>query len=112
MPAKADLKEQDNVKNNKLEKLILLAQNFRIRLLFFDVAHFVHLPFLGYLYSLKRMFIRSAAGRRRFNVLGVLDAISHQLTTITNESYITAETVCQLLQLLVKKYIGEKFMSF
>jgi len=108
MPANADVKEQDNFKQNKLERLILLAQNFRIRLLFFDAAHFVHLPFLGYLYSLKRMFIRSAAGRRRFNVLGAVDAITHQLTTITNESYITAETVCQLLQLLAKQYVGEK----
>ena len=108
MPANADLTEQDNFKKNKLARLILLAQHCRIRLFFFDAAHFVHLPFLGYLYSLKRMFIRSAAGRRRFNVLGALDAITHQLTTITNESYITAETVCQLLQLLAKQYSGQK----
>ena len=108
IPGKADLQAQDNFKKNKLKRLILLAKNFRIRLLFVDASHFVHMPFLGYLYSLKRIFIRSAAGRKRFNVLGALDAVNQKLTTICNESYINAETVCQLLQLLAQQYVGEK----
>jgi transposase len=108
VPEKADLEAQDNFKKNKLNRLILLAKNFRIRLFFFDASHFVHSPFLGYLYGLKRIFIRSAAGRKRFNVLGALDAVTHNLTTVCNESYINAETVCQLLKLLAEQYVDEK----
>ncbi len=37
------------------------------------------------------------AGRQRFNVLGALDAIAHQLVTVTNDTYINAQSVCQLM---------------
>lgn len=57
-------------------------------------------PFLGYLWSLCRIFVPAPAGRHRFNVLGALDAISHQLVTVTNDTYINAHSVCQLLQKL------------
>lgn len=37
-------------------------------------------------------------GRQRFNVLGALNAITHELIAITNETYITSKEVCELLQ--------------
>ncbi len=57
-------------------------------------------PFLGYLWSFCRLFVQAPAGRQRLNVLGALDAISHQLVTVTNETYINALSVCQLMQKL------------
>ncbi len=57
-------------------------------------------PFLGYLWSFCRIFIQAPAGRQRFNVLGALDAISHQLITVTNDTYIKADSLCQLMQKL------------
>jgi len=57
-------------------------------------------PFLGYLWSFCRVFIHAPAGRQRFNVLGALDALSHQLVTVTNDTYINAQSVCQLMQKL------------
>ena len=57
-------------------------------------------PFLGYLWSFCRIFVQAPAGRQRFNVLGALDAISHQLVTVTNDTYINAHSVCQLMQKL------------
>lgn len=53
-------------------------------------------PFLGVLWSLSRLFLRAASGRQRFNVLGALDAVSHQLITFSNDGYINAEAVCAL----------------
>ena len=44
-----------------------------------------------------RLFIPTPAGRRRVNVLGALNAITHELITIINETYINSECVCQLL---------------
>jgi transposase len=65
---------------------------------FLDAAHFVLAPFLGLLWCFERIFVRAPAGRRRFNVLGALNAITHELVTVTNDTYINAESVCQLLR--------------
>jgi transposase len=67
---------------------------------FVDAAHFVLGAYLGWLWCFARVLVRAPSGRQRFNVLGALNAITHQLVTITNESYITASSVCDLLDKL------------
>jgi transposase len=52
------------------------------------------------------LFIKSPAGRKRFNVLGALNAVTLEIITITNESYINAEVVCQLLHKLKALKLG------
>lgn len=52
---------------------------------------------MGFLWCFARVFIQAPSGRQRFNVLGALDAISLQLITVTNDSYIKAHSVCELL---------------
>jgi transposase len=42
--------------------------------------------------------VRAPSGRQRLNVLGALHAITHQLITVTNDSYINAASVCELLE--------------
>jgi transposase len=69
-----------------------------------DAAHFVFAPFLGYLWSFVRMFIKAPSGRQRFNVLGALNAISHEMVVITNTEYINAYSVCQLLVKLSQRF--------
>ena len=54
--------------------------------------------YLGWLWCFARVVVRAPSGRQRFNVLGALDAISHQLITVTNDSYINATSVCELLE--------------
>jgi transposase len=54
--------------------------------------------YLGFLWCFTRIIIRSPSGRKRFNVLGALNAVTQQLITVTNETYITAESVCELLR--------------
>ena len=46
------------------------------------------------------------SGRRRWNVLGAFNAVSGQLTTVANDGYITATTVCELLRKLSVQYAG------
>lgn len=65
---------------------------------FVDAAHFVLGTFLCCLWSFARCFVRAASGRQRYNVLGAWNAASNQLVAVTNTTYITAETVCQLLR--------------
>jgi len=62
------------------------------------------LPFLGYLYSLVVRYLKGASGRKRFNVLGALHAVSHELVIVTNHTYINALSVCDLLDKLHQQF--------
>ena len=73
---------------------------------FCDASHFVFGAFLCYLWCFVRFFLRTPAGRKRHNVLGALDYVSKQLTTVVNTTYINALTVCELLQTLTDRYPG------
>lgn len=74
------------------------AQAGRRAVFFTDAAHFVLGSFLGWLWCRARVFVRSASGRQRYNVLGAINAVTHELVRVTNDSYITATTVCELLR--------------
>lgn len=100
IPVKADIEAQETFKTEVLEPLVEQAQAGKIALFFVDAAHFVMLPFLGYLYSLTVRFIKAASGRQRFSVLGALNAITKEVVTITDHGYINALSVCELLQKL------------
>lgn len=41
--------------------------------------------------------MRTPSGRKRWNVLGALDFVTKELVSISNTTYITSETVCELL---------------
>lgn len=68
-----------------------------------DAAHFVFSPFLGYLWCFVRIFIKAPSGRKRFNVLGALNALTHEMVTITNTGYINSYSVCKLLIKITQK---------
>jgi transposase len=84
------------------------AQAGRRVVLFVDAAHFVFGAFLGYLWCCVRFWIKAPSGRQRFNVLAALNAVSHELTTVTNETYINAESVCELLYKIARRYAGRR----
>jgi len=69
---------------------------------FIDAAHFVWGAFLGYLWFWSRLFISAPSGRKRFNVLGAISARTQQLVTVTNNSYINADSVCKLLMAIAE----------
>jgi transposase len=107
VPAKADPVKQAVFKDEKLTPRLEEAQAGQRRVFFVDAAHFVLQPFLGYLWSKVRVFIKAPAGRQRLNVLGALDALSHQLITVTNETYITALSVGELLRKIAQAAAGQ-----
>ncbi len=97
LPAKADPEVQAVFLAETLEPRLAEAQVGQRAVFFVDAAHFVLAPCLGYLWTLVRLFIRAPAGRQRFNVLGALNAITHELISVTNDTYITSTQVCELL---------------
>lgn len=69
-----------------------------------DAAHFILQPYLSCLWCIDRVFVKAAAGRNRINVLGAINAITKEVTTITNTTYINATTIVEFLQHLKEKY--------
>jgi transposase len=100
------LAEQETFQHQELEPRLAEAQAGQRTVLFMDAAHFVQGAVLGMLWCVVRLFIASPSGRRRFNVLGALNAVTKEVLTFTNETYITAESVCQLLTQIAAHYAG------
>jgi transposase len=90
----------------KLEPLLEQARRGQRQVYFVDAAHFVFAPFLGFLWCAARLFVRAASGRKRYNVLGALDAVTHRLIRVTNHEYINAESVCALLRAVAEAAVG------
>ncbi len=106
IPAKADADEQAKYLDEKLWPRLKQARRLKRVVCFVDAAHFVHGPYLGYLWCFTRLLMRGPSGRKRFNVLGAIDAVTHELTTVCNETTINAEAIGELLGKLSARYVG------
>jgi hypothetical protein len=49
--------------------------------------------------------VKAPSGRQRLNVLAALNATTQQIFTVQNLTYVTAETVCELLRLLAGTHL-------
>jgi transposase len=96
--------EQENFQVNQLEPRLQQAQAGQRVVLFMDAAHFVYGVFLGMVWCFVRLFMPSPSGRKRFNVLGAINAVTKEVLTVTNETYINAESVCLLLSNIAHRY--------
>lgn len=84
------------------------AMKGEVALLFMDASHFVMgCDFLGYIYGKARRFVKTWSGRKRYNVLGAMDFITKKVHTVTNDSYITATEICEMLKKLRMEYAGK-----
>ena len=104
IPAKADVEKQRKWVTSTLEPAIEEAQNGECHLLFLDAAHFILQPFICALWCVTRLFIKAASGRNRINVLGVVNAITKEVLTLCNTTFISAETIVVFLKQLKKHY--------
>ena len=85
------------------------AKKDEIALLFLDAAHFVMGgDFLGYIYGRERRLIRTWSGRKRYNVLGAMDFMTVKVHTVTNDTYITADEVCEMFRKLRAAYADKE----
>jgi transposase len=98
VPAKGDHDEQKDFLDDQLLPRLHEAKQGKRTVLFVDAAHFVFGPYLGYLWCLVRLFVPGPSGRKRYNVLAALEAITHQVVRVSNHAYINAESVCALLR--------------
>ena len=110
LPPKLTLKEhvekQAVFLEKELEPAMQAARENLILLYFVDAAHFVQGSFLGSLWSVILLFVRAASGRQRYNVLGAINPFSKSFVSVRNTGYVTATTVCELLQKLAEQSLG------
>jgi transposase len=99
-------REQAAFLRDKLEPRLEQARQGHRQVYLVDAAHFVFAPFLGCLWCAARLFVRAASGRKRHNVLGAFDAVTHRLIRVTNQGYINAESVCALLRAVAGSAVG------
>jgi transposase len=104
IPAKADAEKQRKWVDTTLEPSIKEAQNGECHLLFMDAAHFILQPFICSLWCFARLFIKASSGRNRINVLGAVNAITNEVTTFCNTTFINAETIVAFLEQLKAQY--------
>jgi transposase len=65
---------------------------------FADAAHFVHGAFIACVWCVIRIFMPTPSGRNRYNVLGVVDPITHNFISVCNTTYINHLSVIELLE--------------
>lgn len=104
IPSKADNEAQNQWVETELKPVVQAAQQGQVHLFFCDAAHFVLQPFLCSLWCAFRIFIKASAGRNRINVLGAVNAITKEVITLSNTTYITSDTLIQFLKILKEKY--------
>jgi len=111
VPAKAfdeeKQKEQREFLEEELAPRLAEAKEGKRTVYFADAAHFVCGAFLGYIWCKARTFVQTLSGRKRYNILGVINAITHDLKYICNETYINAQTVSDLLKLIKEEHMGD-----
>jgi len=105
LPCKANPVEQRKFLGDKLLPLIESAKKGAIELFFMDASHFVMGGFAGRVWSVVRRYVKTASGRKRYNVLGALNFISKKIETVTNDSYITSTQVIEMLEKLAKSFV-------
>jgi transposase len=104
VPAKADPVAQKHFLDTELRPRLAEAAAGRRRVLFADAAHFVRGAFLGYLWCLVRWVVPTGAGRQRYNVLGAVDAVTHELVRETNDGVVNQVTAGRLLRRIRERY--------
>ncbi len=104
IPSKANPEVQETFLTEPREPILAEAQAGLRHVFFMDAAHFVRGAFLGYLWCLTRIFVPTSPGRQRFNVLGALHAITHEVITFTNTGYINSTSVATLLGMIHAKF--------
>ena len=106
IPAKADPEKQKQFHDQVLQPLLREAKAGKCHVLFLDSAHFVLAAFVAIVWCFERVFVKTAPGRFRLNVIGAIHATTKELTALYNTTYITADTVVQLLEEIAIQYAG------
>lgn len=83
----------------EIQKVIEEAENGERRLFFMDAVHFTLEAFTCNVWCREPLFLRSGAGRNRFNLIGAIDPFSLDLIHSHSMTYVDAQ---QIMEFLIK----------
>lgn len=106
VPGKADPQLQFDFFEREMQPRLEEASQGKRKVFFVDAAHFVLGAFLGMIWCFSRVFLKTAAGRQRYSVLGAVDSHSKELITIRTTGNINAEVVIELLDAIRLRHPG------
>jgi transposase len=92
--------------DKELQPRLEEAKHGRRIVFFADAAHFVHGAFIACVWCIVRVFIPTPSGRNRYNVLGAIDAITHNVVSVCNTTYINHLSVIELLEKIRNRHNG------
>jgi transposase len=108
IPGKADPQMQFDFLTEELLPRLEEAREGKRRVFFVDASHFVLGSFLGMVWCFSRLFVRSASGRQRYNVLGAVETRDHEMVTIRTTGSINADTILELIQKIGRLYPADE----
>lgn len=108
LPGKLDSQLQFEFYQTELKPRLGEASRGERKVFFVDAAHFVLGAFLGLVWCFARPFIRTSPGRQRYSVLGAVDSHSKELVSVRTAGSVNAETVCELIELIVSRHPNQK----
>lgn len=88
---------QDEFLNAELKPRLAEARVGQRQLYFADAAHFTLGSYFGWVWACCAVYLKAAAGRRRYSVLGAWNAVANTLLAVATEATVTAATVADLL---------------
>ncbi len=97
LPGKVDPQIQMDFLNEELEPRLREAENEQREVYFVDASHFQWGSYADYCWCFERQWIESSSGRKRFNILGAVNATSKEMIYCETEGSVNALTVCSLL---------------
>lgn len=108
IPGKADPQMQFDFLTEELLPRLEEAREGKRRVFFVDASHFVLGSFLGMVWCFSRLFVRSASGRQRYNVLGAVETQDHEMVTIRTTGSINADTILELIRKIGRLYPADE----
>lgn len=91
----------------QLTPLLEQANKRETNLYFGDAVHLIYGAELGYCWCFERQEVKSAYGRKRYNVMGCYNAVTSETITITNDTYITSSEIVSMFKKLRDKHGDE-----
>ena len=97
---------QDEFLKRQLKPRLRQASAGKRQVYFVDAAHFVLGSYFGWVWASAPVYLKAAAGRQRYSVLGAWNAATNTLLTATTEATVTSATVLELLEEVAKARDG------
>jgi DDE superfamily endonuclease len=106
LPHQPDTEEQRRFLQEELLPRLEEAKAGKREVWFVDASHFLYGAVLGFLWCAVRLWLPSPTGRKRYNVLAAVNALTREVRWVGGAGKVTADLVVSLLKKLTHGFDG------